>query len=284
MKPWILTVIFVFLMSCLLTFCHPFSGSAKEQTATNNPIKRTEPKGSLITGSKKTKPTKKKKTTKKSKTTNSKKKPVASSKKTKPTPKINLPEVKAKTVVTKKKTVAPTSSASITVSLIESKKKSAKVTTNKSLKVTTVALAKWLKTSGKLTQAKYVAKKYKTIIASASKKYSNVDRKLNIAQIAIESGGNPLAVSSAGAKGLKQLMPCTIKHYKVKEEFDPEENIMAGTHYLSDLIETFGNVPDGLYGYMWGESGARKRLKAGHESLNDPYVRKVLYLYSQIDF
>ena len=51
-----------------------------------------------------------------------------------------------------------------------------------------------------------------------------------------ESGGNPRAVSSAGAKGLMQLMPGTARDMGVTDPFDPEQNIRGGLSYLRWLL------------------------------------------------
>ncbi|HEX9916867.1 MAG TPA: transglycosylase SLT domain-containing protein [candidate division Zixibacteria bacterium] len=55
-----------------------------------------------------------------------------------------------------------------------------------------------------------------------------------------ESGGNPQAVSPRGAKGLMQLADSTAQEIRVKDIFDPRENILAGTKYLKSLIQRFG--------------------------------------------
>lgn len=52
-------------------------------------------------------------------------------------------------------------------------------------------------------------------------------------QMMAESAGNPRAVSSAGAKGLMQLMPGTAWELGVKDPFNPDESLRAGTEYLA---------------------------------------------------
>jgi murein DD-endopeptidase MepM/ murein hydrolase activator NlpD len=52
--------------------------------------------------------------------------------------------------------------------------------------------------------------------------------------IQVESGGNPHAVSPAGAQGLTQFMPGTAHGYKVKP-WDPASSIRGAAQYLSDL-------------------------------------------------
>jgi soluble lytic murein transglycosylase-like protein len=61
------------------------------------------------------------------------------------------------------------------------------------------------------------------------------------AVIAIESHGDPSAVSSTGAAGLMQLMPATASFYGVSNRFDPEANVSGGCHYLHDLLARYHN-------------------------------------------
>jgi soluble lytic murein transglycosylase-like protein len=61
------------------------------------------------------------------------------------------------------------------------------------------------------------------------------------AVIATESGGDPSAVSRAGAAGLMQLMPETAAQYGVANRFDPTENLDGGCRYLRDLLSRYHN-------------------------------------------
>jgi len=55
----------------------------------------------------------------------------------------------------------------------------------------------------------------------------------------VESAFNPLARSPKGALGLMQLMPATIRQFRVSNAFDPEQNIRAGVSYLRELLDRY---------------------------------------------
>lgn len=72
-------------------------------------------------------------------------------------------------------------------------------------------------------------------------------------QVALqESSFNPNAVSSAGAQGLFQLMPSTQQQYGVSNAFDAQQSATAGTQYLADLYDEFGDWFTALVAYNWG--------------------------------
>ncbi len=93
---------------------------------------------------------------------------------------------------------------------------------------------------------------YEHLIDEAGKRYK-LDPDLIRAVIQIESAFNPLAVSAAGAQGLMQLMPALAVELGVLNPFDPRENIMAGTRYLSYLMDVHkGDLPLALASYNAG--------------------------------
>ncbi|MEW9701632.1 lytic transglycosylase domain-containing protein [Paenibacillus sp. SI8] len=96
------------------------------------------------------------------------------------------------------------------------------------------------------------AAQYDELIHAASKRYG-VDTSLVKAVIQQESDFNHRAVSSAGAKGLMQLMDGTGSGYGVTNPFDPQQNVDAGTHFLSSLIKKYnGNEGVALAAYNAG--------------------------------
>ena len=81
--------------------------------------------------------------------------------------------------------------------------------------------------------------RYDHLIAEASRRYG-VNEPLLKAVIKAESNFNPRAVSKKGAKGLMQLMPENIRAFRVKDPFDPRENIMGGARYFKRMINRYG--------------------------------------------
>ena len=57
--------------------------------------------------------------------------------------------------------------------------------------------------------------------------------------IDVESRWNPRAVSNKGAMGLMQLMPATARRFGAFQPFDAEQNIAAGTRYVTTLMWEF---------------------------------------------
>ncbi len=68
-----------------------------------------------------------------------------------------------------------------------------------------------------------------------------------------ESGGDPMAVSNKGARGLMQLLPSTAADMGVQDEFDPAQNIDGGTKYLGQLLKRYdGDHEKALAAYNFG--------------------------------
>ena len=66
-----------------------------------------------------------------------------------------------------------------------------------------------------------------------------VPPELIAALIDVESRWNPNAVSSKGALGLMQLMPATARRFGAFQPFNTEQNIAAGTRYVTTLMWEF---------------------------------------------
>lgn len=96
------------------------------------------------------------------------------------------------------------------------------------------------------------------IFVKASEKY---DVPLNLLKAVAmqESTFKTDAVSKSGAQGLMQLMPATAKELGVKDSFDPEQNVMGGAKYLSQMLKKYdGNVKLSLAAYNAGSNNVAK--------------------------
>ncbi|KKS95124.1 MAG: Lytic transglycosylase catalytic [Microgenomates group bacterium GW2011_GWC1_43_13] len=81
--------------------------------------------------------------------------------------------------------------------------------------------------------------------------YQNLDINLVAAVMMIESGGDPNAISKKYATGLMQVMPDFTMPGRPsqKELLNPVFNLEYGCGILSDKINDWGSVKDGLWAY-----------------------------------
>jgi soluble lytic murein transglycosylase-like protein len=124
---------------------------------------------------------------------------------------------------------------------------------------------------------------YDGVITGAAKA-ATIQAALVRAVIVVESGFNPRAVSKKGAIGLMQLQPATAKRYGVKNIYDPEQNVRAGAHYLSDLLTRFdSNLELALAAYNAGEEAVERygrHVPPYRETL--AYVPSVMKVYQRL--
>ena len=119
---------------------------------------------------------------------------------------------------------------------------------------------------------------YDPIIDDAAATYG-VDAALIRAVITTESAFDPLAVSTAGALGLMQLMPALAAELGVTDVFDARQNIMAGTRYLADLLYVHGgNVPLALASYNAGPGAVARYGGIPPFEETQTYVRRITNL------
>jgi hypothetical protein len=97
------------------------------------------------------------------------------------------------------------------------------------------------------------------------------------ANIAVESGFNPDALSAVGAIGLGQLMPDTAVHLGV-DPYDPEENLRGSARYLLTNLEDFGAPDLALAAYNAGPAAVREYGGIPPYAETLAHVEKVLRL------
>ena len=125
-------------------------------------------------------------------------------------------------------------------------------------------------------------KAYQHTIRTYARRYG-VDEALVHSVVKQESCFNEKALSRVGAIGLMQLMPATASYLKVKDPWNPEQNIKGGVKYLSKMLKRFkGNKRFALAAY---NAGPGKVIKYGgippyKETRN--YVKKIMADYSRI--
>lgn len=121
--------------------------------------------------------------------------------------------------------------------------------------------------------------KYHPLIVQAAQQYQ-LEPAFIHAVITAESDYQRTAISSAGAKGLMQLMPETAKRFGVDDPFNAQQSINAGTAYLYKLLQEFKSKRLALAAYNAGEGTVRKynkQIPPYPETQN--YVSKVMDFY-----
>lgn len=111
---------------------------------------------------------------------------------------------------------------------------------------------------------------------------SEIDPALIEAIISNESGFDPNATSSAGARGLMQLMPQTAASLGVMDSYDPAQNVRGGTRYLRSLLDRFGDVELAVAAYNAGPAAVERYGGVPPYAQTQSYVRNVLARYQEL--
>lgn len=106
---------------------------------------------------------------------------------------------------------------------------------------------------------------------------NNLPEALIAAVIQTESAFNPTALSSKGAQGLMQIMPDTQRYLGLVDPYNPEANIMAGSRYLRDQLNTFGSLELALAAYNAGPGNVQRHGGIPPFAETQGFVRKVLF-------
>jgi hypothetical protein len=122
---------------------------------------------------------------------------------------------------------------------------------------------------------------YDPIIEKYASDY-RLDPSLIKSIIAAESGFNPKAISSKGARGLMQLMPATAERLGVNNSFDPEQNIQGGIKHFRSLMDSFNeDVTLSLAAYNAGENRVQRLGRIPPIKETQDYVQIVTKLYEK---
>ena len=125
----------------------------------------------------------------------------------------------------------------------------------------------------------YVPKRYTEAVSCYAEEYG-VEEELAFAVIRAESNFREEAVSSAGARGLMQLMPPTAQFIaeNIGENLSidsPEDNIRMGVWYLAYLSEKFEGQTEVLAAYNAGEGAVRQWLRDADYSQDGKSLREI---------
>jgi soluble lytic murein transglycosylase-like protein len=117
-----------------------------------------------------------------------------------------------------------------------------------------------------------------------------IEPKLVLGVIQVESAGYHRAVSPVGALGLMQIMPPTGKALAAQEGiewhgpetlFDPVVNVRLGIAYLQELSDRYGHIPTALIAYNWGPTRLDRRIRSG-ASMPKIYAEQVMRAVNKV--
>ncbi len=113
------------------------------------------------------------------------------------------------------------------------------------------------------------------IFKRASEKY-DISYDFLTAVAKAESDFNTKCVSSAGAKGIMQLMPDECKEFKVTDPYDAEQNIMAAAKLLKAHLKKFdGDFTLAAAAYNAGSGAVKKYGGVPPYKETQNYVKKI---------
>jgi hypothetical protein len=99
--------------------------------------------------------------------------------------------------------------------------------------------------------------------------WARLDPLLLLAIIEVESGFDPGALSSRGARGLMQLLPATLRQEAAlfgiagSSPHEPRLNVAAGALYFRRLLDAFGRTDVALMAYNAGPNRILRHIRAG---------------------
>jgi hypothetical protein len=108
----------------------------------------------------------------------------------------------------------------------------------------------------------------------------DVEPRLALAVITVESNFEPRAQSPKNARGLMQLIPETAERFGVRNVFDPAENVRGGLAYLRWLLAYYrGRVALAAAAYNAGEGAVDRHRGVPPYPETQNYVRRIVQLF-----
>ena len=126
------------------------------------------------------------------------------------------------------------------------------------------------------------AKRWIVELVDTLAKWNDVDPRLVLAIIAVESNFEVKARSPQAAMGLMQLIPGTAERFNIRNAFDATQNIRGGIRYLRWLLSYYeGNIALVASAYNSGEGTVDRYRGMPPYPETRNYVRHVMQLYGR---
>lgn len=130
-------------------------------------------------------------------------------------------------------------------------------------------------------ESKLTATDLNQILSHAGQAH-NLDVDLLASVVKAESGGNPHALSHAGAQGLMQLMPSTAGGLGVRNSYQPDENVRGGSAYLDELLVRYhDNLALALAAYNAGPAAVDRYHGIPPYRETRLYVARVIHEFNR---
>lgn len=126
------------------------------------------------------------------------------------------------------------------------------------------------------------AKRWIVDLVETLARWYDIDPRLVLAIIAVESNFEVKARSPKSAMGLMQLIPGTAERFNVKNAFDATQNIKGGIRYLRWLLAYYqGDIAMVAAAYNAGEKAVDRYRGVPPYPETQNYVKRVLELYQR---
>jgi hypothetical protein len=102
-----------------------------------------------------------------------------------------------------------------------------------------------------------------------------LDPRIFVRQISAESDWNPNSYSSAGARGIAQIMPDEAKSWGI-DPMDSHAALNAAAKHMATMVRKYGSYRKALAGYNAGEGAVAKYNGVPPYAETQNYVRKIL--------